>query len=336
MRGLVFEGIGQINLRDIPDPRVEDPHDVVVAVEATGICGTDLRLVSDPPLLKGTPGSVLGHEIVGHVIDAGSNAGIAVGTRVVLEPNVVCHSCAACFDGRFNLCSNLRHLGTHIPGGFADKVALPGSCCIPIREDMSLERAVLTEGLACVLNATRRADLHPGRSAVIFGAGPIGRLFLAVIKAAGMTDIVVTEISPERARQARERGAIATFDPADGPIPEQIATVLPDGADLVVDTVGMLFHDALEVVRKGGRILEFGLADEAVLPVRPVLIAKKEVTIQGSYLTHGYFHPAVRLLSNPAFDVDGMLGKVFTLDRVMDGFEVALQRGADIKIAITP
>lgn len=334
MKGFVFEGPGEVHLRDVPEPRLDDQHDAIVAVEATGVCGTDLRIVGTPPLLAGRPGAVLGHEIVGRVIEAGSKVGVAPGVRVVIEPNVVCGSCAYCFEGRSNLCRSLRHLGTHLPGGFAERVVVPGTCLVPIPDRMPLAQAILAEGLACVLNATRRAELHPGKTAVVFGAGPIGMLFLAVLRSAGLSRVVVTELSPARAVIARQRGALATVIADNVDVPEAVHSLLPEGADLVIDTVGTLLADAIETVRPGGRIIVFGLADEAEVVIRPTLIAKREISIQGSYITHGLFHPALRLLESGQLDVDDLLAQVFPLDRIDDAFALALQRGAAIKVAV--
>jgi threonine dehydrogenase-like Zn-dependent dehydrogenase len=336
MRGLVFEGPGQIEVREIPDARVEDPHDVVIEVEATGICGTDLRVVAVPPLLKAHPGAILGHEIVGRVVEAGPRAGIAPGVRVVLEPNVVCGACPRCLEGRSNLCRSLLHLGMTLPGGFANRVALPGACCVPIPEDLPITRAVLAESLACVVNGLRKVDLHPGGSVVIFGAGPIGLLFLATVRAAGVKNVVVTEVTAPRIAIAKARGATTLIDANDGSVSSRIHEILPDGADVVIDTVGWLLADAIETVRKGGTILVFGVADDVEVAVQPTLLVKKEINVRGTYLTHGGFELALAMLGSDAYDFDGLVTDVFPLDQIQTGFDLAAQRGASLKVAVAP
>ena len=137
MRAAVFSGPGRLEILERPVPHVDSPSDVVLDVEACGICGSDLQILNDPPRHPAKVGVVLGHEFVGVIADAGSDAtDLHVGDRVVVAPNVSCGACSACRRGRRNHCERFTTLGIFADGGLAPKVRVPASQCHPISADL--------------------------------------------------------------------------------------------------------------------------------------------------------------------------------------------------------
>jgi threonine dehydrogenase-like Zn-dependent dehydrogenase len=219
VKAAIFRGEGVLSIEDRPTPELRSPTDVLVRVLACGICGTDLHILQVPQDHPCTPGTVLGHEFIGEVADVGGEvSSVAMGDRVAIRPILTCGSCRECLLGRPNHCLNITALGIWLDGGLAEFAVVPASACIPMSSATPIEIAALVEPLACVYNAARKAQLFPGDDVVIFGAGPIGLLFLALFKEAGARRVVVVEPTKMRADVAREMGA-ETVDPTAGDLP---------------------------------------------------------------------------------------------------------------------
>ena len=188
MRAAVFKGAGVLALEDVPEPVVEADDDVIIEVEACGICGSDLQILNVPPGHPADPGVILGHEFIGRVTALGGSAGagaLEVGQRVVVDPDPKCGRCGPCRAGRPASCENIRALGVFQHGALAPLIKAPAEFTFPLSEAPSSAIASLIEPLACVVNSVNKANPRPGESAIIFGAGAIGCLFLAMFKAAG-------------------------------------------------------------------------------------------------------------------------------------------------------
>ena len=150
------------------------------------MCGSDVQIINVPPGHPSTPPVIIGHEFVGWIRAVGSAVdGMAIGTRVVVDPDPKCGACASCRAGRPANCTNIVALGVHRDGALARYVTAPANSVYPISPDVPAELAALVEPLSCVVNGTNRANIRPGESAVVFGAGAIGCLFIAVFRASG-------------------------------------------------------------------------------------------------------------------------------------------------------
>ena len=333
MRAAVFEGEGRLDVRDVPDPSPAD-DEVLIEVEACGICGSDVQIINVPPGHPSTPPVVIGHEFVGRVRAVGSAVtGVTVGLRVVCDPDPKCGTCEACRTGRPANCTNIVALGVHRDGALADLVTAPASSIYPIREDIAADIAALVEPLACVINGTNRAALRPGESAVVFGAGAIGCLFIAVLKAAGAARIVAVEPSEQRAPVARAMGADEVVTPDAWAV--RRAELLPGGADVVVDAVGSVLPAAIEAAGMGGRIVVFGMNATARPPIHQVEITEKGLTILGSYISNFTFPAAIRLVESGQIDLRPMITASIALDDTADGI-ARLRSGEAIKVVIHP
>lgn len=335
IRAAVFLGPNLVEVQDRPLPRLGTKSDVLIAVEACGICGTDLHLLSDPPRHPATPGVVLGHEIVGRVVETGSETvGISVGERVVVSPNTWCGSCQMCKAGVLSACSHSSTIGIFRDGGLADVVTVPERACHPISKHVPAQIAALTEPLSCVMNGVHRARPLPGEVAVIYGAGAIGLLFLAVLTAGGVRCIVVEPAQLRRATAAR-MGAVGAVHPDPAEVSAAVGEHSPEGADLAVDAVGNQVVAAIRDTRPRGRILLFGMDSGAKAQIAQYDLTRRELVVAGTYVGDFSFPAAVRLQEAGLLDLGPIVTHWLSLEKIGEAIS-ALRSGAAAKVILYP
>lgn len=276
MRAVVLDGTGSIEIADIPAP-TPGPDDVVIAPEAVGICGTDIHLASgDYP--TGTFPVVPGHEFAGTVTAVGADVTkFAVGDRVSVDPNVNCGHCDECLRGATNLCENLYPIGVTVNGACAELVAVPEKVVFKLPDGIDWATGALIEPLACVLHAFGRIAPIAGQRVLIYGAGSIGLLALAVAKARGAKSIEIIEPSPVRRDAALEFGADSAGEPGTNSGEQNI--------DLVIEASGhpAAVSDALTRLANRGTLLQMGVVSPtATIDLRPYDLFDREISIVGS------------------------------------------------------
>lgn len=333
MRAAVYEGEGRLVVREVADPE-PGPDEVVIEVEACGICGSDVQIINVPPGHPSTPPVIIGHEFVGRIHLVGSAVrDVPVGMRVVCDPDPKCGACESCRAGRPANCVNIVALGVHRDGALARYVAAPANTIYPIAESVPAALAALVEPLACVVNGTNRAAIRPGESAVVFGAGAIGCLFIAVLKASGAARVIAIEPSPDRAPVALAVGADLVLTP--DAWAAQRLDVLPVGADVVVDAVGSVLPQAVEAAAMGARVIVFGMNGNARPPIHQVEITEKGLAIFGSYISNFTFPAAIRLVESGRLNLAPMITATVALEDTLAGV-ARLRSGEAVKIVITP
>ena len=285
MPAAVFADIGKLELVERPVPRLRRSGDVLLDVQSSGICGTDLHILSTPPGFEATPGTVLGHEFVGVVRETGADVtSLAPGDRVVVAPNISCGQCSWCRRGLRNHCENFTSHGVFIDGGLAPHVVVPATQCFPIGHHVPNHIAALAEPLSTVVNGAKLAQVFPGETAAVLGGGPIGQLYTALLKLAGC-QVITVEPTEERRQLATTMGADRVVDPRQ----EDLAVSVRDataglGADVVIDAVGSQLPNALDVVRKAGRIVLFGMNERARSEIAQVRITRDELQLLGGFI----------------------------------------------------
>jgi len=335
MLAAVFEGEGRLSLKQVPVPTIQKPDDVLLQVEGAGICGTDVHILEVPPGHPATPGAILGHEYVGQVLEIGAGVkNLRPGDRVVVAPNLYCGLCAYCRAGRPNQCQDFTTLGIYLNGGFAKYNVAPERACHQIKPDLPTDEAVFTELLSCVIGGTERVRLQPGESVAVLGAGPVGLMFALAFKAAGAGQLIVTDVSPYRLEFARRIGVDAALD-ARGDIVTAIRNLTNGGADVVVDAVGALFPQAVPVATKGGKVVLFGMNQQARPTVSQYDITRNELTIYGTFIGINTFPVAIKMLESGALKPSVLISHRLPLARIAEGLEL-LRRGEAIKVVVTP
>ncbi|WP_225335304.1 NAD(P)-dependent alcohol dehydrogenase [Halomicrobium urmianum] len=330
MRSAVLAEPGQFELeeRDRPAP---GPDDVLVAISDVGICGSDVHyyehgrigdyVVEDP--------LILGHESAGEVVEVGERVtGLEPGDRVALEPGVPCRRCAHCKRGDYHLCEDVRFMATppH-DGAFAEYVAWPADFAYELPDDVSTVEGALCEPLSVGIHACRRGDVGTGDSVLITGAGPIGLLAMEAARAAGATDVVVSDVVDEKIEFAAERGADLAVDAAERDLEAAVDEYTDgEGVDVVIEASGAepSIRSTIDVVRRGGTVVLVGLADEAEVPFDVLEVIDNELDVHGSFRYANTYDAAVDLLAE-GVDVEGIVDFEAPLADVEDAFQRAME-----------
>jgi threonine dehydrogenase-like Zn-dependent dehydrogenase len=332
----VFKRRGVLEIEDRPQPDRPTEDEVVLEVEGCGVCGTDLHILSDPPGHPATEGVILGHEIIGRIVDRGSNVReFDVGSRFIVDPNIKCGICAFCRKGKMNHCINGSTLGIFLDGGFARFVTAPQKALHPIRDDVPLKEAVWGEILSCVLGSTDRIRIQPGQVAVVIGAGPAGMIHAMLFRAAG-AEVVLADLADERLDFARSIGIKRSINPNQMSLGHYIAELTSgDGADAVVDAVGSQFAMCLDLVARGGVISLFGMNSHAAPTIPQCEITRKEVTILGSYVGRNTFPRSAAILESRILKLSGLISHDISVANLPDAIHAARQ-GKAMKILVRP
>ena len=335
----VAPGPGHLELRDIPRPE-PGPGEVLLAVAATGICGSDLHIQDGE--YKVVPPVVIGHETAGTVVSVG--AGVAAyrpGERVTAQTTIsTCGRCALCLSGRTNLCPERRWLGGHVDGGFAGYVVVPERNLLRLPDHVSHAAAALTEPLACcvhgVLEVARPA---PGTTAVVSGPGPIGLLCAQVARAAG-AEVIVLGTSADAARFALAR-RLGFQHLVDVQRQDPVAAVqdLTGGRepDLVVEAAGAAasLDQCLRLAPRGGAILQIGLYGRPA-PVAVDTLVLKELRLLGSFSSTPSAWPvALDLIASGRVQTEPLVTSARPLAEWAAAFQAARHK-AEGKILLTP
>ncbi|MDI7277693.1 MAG: alcohol dehydrogenase catalytic domain-containing protein [Anaerolineae bacterium] len=336
MLAAVFAAPGQLRLEERPVPAVRAPDDVLLEVEGAGICGTDLHILEVPPGHPATVGAILGHEYVGRVVEAGpAVADCRPGDRVVVAPNLACGCCEACLAGRPNHCAHFTTLGIYLDGGFARYNVAPRRALHRISADLPAEEAVFVELLSCVVGGTARTALEPGEDVAILGAGPVGLVFALVLRGMGAGRIFVADLVPLRLEAAARIGCEPIDARQGSPVAQIRERTGGRGVEVVVDAVGSLADQAIDLAAVGGRVVLFGMNDRARPAVHQYDVTRRELTILGTFIGVNTFPKAIRMLERGVVRPSALLSAAMPLSEAPAAFDL-LRRGEAIKIMLRP
>jgi L-iditol 2-dehydrogenase len=337
-------------VREIPDP-VPPEDGIVLAVEACGICGSDLRRWREgPPEGAGSypdmDGIVAGHEVGGTVVAVGADVrDYAVGDRLAVAPDIHCGQCYYCRRGMFNLCDALHFLGITpgYPGGFAQELLLTREVLDlgivhRIPGDLSSRHAALAEPMSSVLASHDKAGTSLSDTVVVIGAGPIGCLHIAIAKARGARAFV-SQRSATRRAMAAQFGPDAVIDPTTEDVVARVRALTGGlGADMVVcaNPVAATQAQAVRMVRKGGRVVLFGGLPKAdpMTTLDGNVIHYGDIEVVGAFSYHPTMHAlALDVLQRGLIPADALITHAFPLEEIARAFEVAAT-GEGLKVVV--
>ena len=340
MRVAMYYNNHDVRLEEMPVPRI-DPGELLVRVEASGLCGSDVMewyRVERAPM-------VLGHEVAGTVVEAG--VGVTrykVGDRLVVTHHVPCNACHFCLSGRHTVCDTLRQTNFD-PGGLAEFLRVPqinvDRGVLPIPDHVSDEAAAFTEPLACVYRGQRRAGLQPGQSVLVIGSGLAGLLHVMLARALGAGKILASDLVESRLEAALQLGAEAAILATDD-VPARVRE-LNGGllADLVIVCTGALpaLKQALESVERGGTVLVFAPTDPGVdlpVPVNDVFF-RNDITMTTTYAAApSDLAAALELISAGRVQVERMISHRLGLADAGLGFKLTAEARDSLKVIIQP
>jgi L-iditol 2-dehydrogenase len=311
---------------------IEDPGpgEVQVRVEAVGVCGSDLHAYTE-----GAVGSapnvypmVLGHEPAGRIVKTGAGVtGLVAGDRGALEPALYCYHCEFCLSGHHNVCANIRFLSNpHHPGFFRELVNLPVANFLPIPTGMSFSEATLAEPLAIAVHSLRLASIRPGETVAVIGAGPIGLLTIAALRATQAGRIWAVEPLAHRRELARGIGADAVLEPAEA-VQEILNGTGQRGVDCAIDCAAgeQTTNQAIQLTRNAGRVALTGIHSTANVSMDGSAMRRKELTIFNVRRSNHETQEALELLGAHAEWFAPLLTHTRGIERIDEAFAIASQ-----------
>lgn len=305
MQALWFNGQHEIEVKELMIPKLQQ-DELLVHVDACGVCGTDFHIYEGQ-----APSSipvVLGHEYTGIILEMGSKFhNLKIGDKIAINPNIHCGYCEFCRKGKINLCSNLKALGVTLNGGMSQLSVVPVTQAYLLPNDFPYSKSVFAEPLSCCIHGINLAEILPGEKVLIIGAGTIGLLMLQLVQLRGASDVIVLDPIRFKRDMASSLNADHVFNPLIEDTLEKIIHLTNGGADTVIECVGnqVAGESALNLVRKGGKILIFGLSNNSdLIKVYMQTFFHKELTLKSSILNPYTFQSAVDLLVNNKINVE--------------------------------
>ncbi|XP_049573888.1 sorbitol dehydrogenase [Syngnathus scovelli] len=333
------QGYLRLEKRPVPEP---GPNEVLLQMHSVGICGSDVHYwqhgrIGDFVLTKPL---VLGHEAAGRVVKVGSAVKhLQIGDRVAIEPGVPREMDEYFKNGRYNLSPSIFFCATPPDdGNLCRYYAHNANFCFKLPDNVTFEEGALIEPLSVGIHACRRAGVALGSTVLICGAGPIGLLCLLVAKAMGASQVVITDLFPERLAMAKNLGADfqLTVKREDGP--QQLAKKVEDllGAQphITIECSGVesCIQTAIYATRSGGVVVLVGLGSETV--TIPLLnAAVREVDIRGVFRYCNTWPMAIAMLASGKVNVKPLVTHRFPLEQAIQAFEITRQ-GLGIKVML--
>ncbi|NJO39822.1 MAG: alcohol dehydrogenase catalytic domain-containing protein [Cyanobacteria bacterium RU_5_0] len=348
MKAQVFRGVNQLSYEEVPVPDIA-ADEVLVQVRVVGLCQSDIKKIRYPLY---NPPRIFGHETAGTIAAIGSEVNHwQIGQRVVVLHHIPCMHCAYCLNDNFSMCDVYKNITTtagFVPsgGGFAEYVKVPGHIVrhgglMTIPDSITFEQASFVEPTNCCLKAVKKAQIAPGQTVLITGAGPIGLMFIMLVKYFGGRAIA-TDLLPTRIERAIRVGAEAAFDARDPELPAKIHQ-LTQGMGVDVSLLAVpsekAFFQALNCTRKGGKILFFAeFPDEVEIPINPNILYRREIDLIGSYSSsYRVQQLAADIVFNHRIDVDALVSDRYPLKDLAAAVDRAVSPTPDtFKILIYP
>jgi len=346
MKAAVLKGIEDLEVKEIPRP-TPSAHQILIRVRACTICGTDIKVYHHGHKLIRFP-RVTGHEVAGQIVEVGSEVkNYRVGERVAVAPAIPCGRCFYCRRGMQSMCANLKAIGYHYDGGFAEFMLVPedalqNGCVNQIPSNISFEEAALAEPLACAINGQELSKVEMGDTVVVIGAGPLGCIHMQLARIKGATKIILVELSRERTEFAKRLlFPDVTVNPAEEDAIKRVREETEGrGADRVIVACGSgrAQEDALQMVRARGTVNFFGglPKDKPFINFNSNLVHYGEFYVVG---THGsaprHNELALQLISQKRIKVKELITHRLPLERLKEGLELA-ESGKAMKVCISP
>jgi 2-desacetyl-2-hydroxyethyl bacteriochlorophyllide A dehydrogenase len=333
MKAAVFHGLGQpLSIAEVETPRPRRDQ-VLLKIYRCGICGSDLHMTSEP-VFGISSGYILGHEILGEVIEAGPEADdLKPGDQVSVAPLNGCSKCSRCLAGEPAWCTSMQLIG----GGYAEYAAVAGRQCRKLPWSIGAKDGALVESLAVSLHGVRRAGMNTGDQVLIVGAGPIGLAIAFWARRLGAREVIVADLHRVQEERATDLGATAFFT-SDEALGLRVEERCPGGPDVVFECVGKpgLIDFCISLVRPTGKVVVLGLctAPDHMDSFRAI---SKEIDINMSvFFDMHEFAQAIETLDGGRFSPQHLVSDTIGLVSVPTVFEALRQRTRQCKVLIDP
>jgi len=320
------------------------PGEVLVRVEACGICGSYVHGF-DGSTGRRIPPIVMGHEAAGTVESVGEEVTkYSKGDRVTFDSTVHCGECEYCKRGQINLCDNRQVIGVSCGeyrrhGAFAEYVAVPERILYPLPDNFDFNEAAMLEAVSVALHGVKLSDVKGGETALVIGAGMIGLLTQQAARAAGCARVFISDVDETRLALAKQVGADEVLNATGEELVSAVMRLTGDkGVDIALEAVGRneTVTAAIDCARKGGTVTLVGnVSPEVTLPLQKVVV--KQLRLQGSCASSGEYPEAIELIANGKIQVKPLITAVASLEEGPRWFE-RLYAGEPnlMKVILTP
>lgn len=335
-------GAHDLRVLDVPTPS-PGAGEVLLRLGAAGICGSDMHYY-----FEGRVGNFAirepltpGHEASAVVAALGTGVSrVKVGDRVAVNPSRPCGQCPGCREGRENLCSNMRFLGSasvfpHMQGLFSEYFVMPERQCVPVRSEVSLEEIAMSEPLSVALHSANRAGNLLGKHVLITGSGTIGCMQVLASRLAGASRITITDVVDHPLAVARQVGADDTVRGDQLPDGKTLAQLIgePDVAFEVSGAPSAL-ASCIETVRRGGVIVQVGTLPAAGMHLAANQIMARELDLRGSFRWGNVFEQAVTAIATRRVDVRPVLSGTHPLTEAAAAITLARDKSRSMKVQL--
>lgn len=330
-----------LEMQDVATPEI-GAKDVLVRIEAAGLCHSDVHYRAGVPLLRPLP-LTLGHEVAGIVEEVGSEAtNVNVGDRVCLHYMVTCGNCIYCSMGSEQFCTSGQMLGYHRDGGYAEYISLPARNAFPLPDEIPFEQgAIMMCSSATSFHALRKGHLRPGETVAVFGVGGLGMSAVQLAHAFGALDVYAVDINATKLKMAERFGTIPINAAETDPVAEIKRLTNGRGVDVALELIGLplTMQQAVESLAIFGRAVAVGLTGQTfeVAPYRDLILREAEVIGSSDHLAHE-LPTLIELARQGTLDLSDVVTDTLPLDA--DAINEAMDRlerfGDDVRTVITP
>ena len=345
MRAVVYRGVGQVEVADVPDPEIEEPGDAIVRVSLTAICGSDLHLFHGKAPLE--PGDTIGHEAIGVIEQVGSGVTrFAPGDRVVVSFTVADGTCWFCRHGQSQLCDDYRYFGYGLFGGSLGgaqaellRVPIADVNLLPVPDGLDDERALFVgDALTTGVYAAGLAEIRPADTVAVVGAGPVG-FFCAQAARLDTGVVLAIDLDPARLAVAERAGTIPIDASARNAQTAVFEHTEGRGADVVIEAVGTpaAFERSLDVVRRGGTVVVMGVYTSELVQAQIGVwwIRALHVRFAGTTPIHAWWDRAMAGVVAGRLDPTPIVSHRLSLEEAPKGYELFDTRQAT-KVLLKP
>jgi len=330
----------RVTVKEIPIPKLAI-GDILVRMEASGICGTDLEKIEG----QLGPGGILGHEVSGTIEKVADNiTDYKPGERVVAHHHVPCYHCLDCSNGNYTLCHEFKKTNID-PCGFAEYFRVPQynvarGAVIPLPPELLFEEGAMIEPAACCIRAIRRAHVQKSDNVLVVGLGPTGLTQIQLLRNATSGRIIGSDVIEARLKLGKKLGADETVNALTEDILSHVRKLTKDGVDLAVVSTGneKALSQAFNSVRRGGRILLFGAPSHgASYQLNVSELFSRQITLLSSYsCVEAEMEEAIRLVSERRLDLKSLITDRFKIRDAEKAMEFAKTSKTAIKTIILP
>ena len=313
----------ELQIIDMEKPAIDEKNNVLVKIHVAGICGSDVGIYHGKNAAATYP-RVIGHEMVGEIVETGENVTKRkVGDRVIIDQVTACGHCYACRKGRPNVCENLQVRGVHIDGGYREYMAVPESDCYLLPETLSYEDAVMIEPTTIAVQACSRAELVFEDNLMIIGAGALGSSILRIARLYNPHKIIMVDIEEDKLKGSLENGATDIINSKGEDVVEK-AHELTDGYGPTVVIDAACFHGsfltACKCAGNAGRVITMGFGvdpDE----INQFAITSKELDVRGSRLQNRKFQTVIDMVNKGKVNLNNSISHRFYFEDAQKAFD---------------